>query len=106
MKYNQAVDLENIIRENIEQDKDMTITTNSATYRIMPDHAGFDCAKVEVSNRDGEFATYGDKITVTHGGYHLSVNDDAYVTIIVETDCGKKTGTFMFYEPFVVGRMF
>ena len=106
MKYSQAIDLENTIRENIEQDKDMTIITNNAIYHIMPDLAGFDCAKVEVSNKDGEFATMGDKITVTHGGYHLSVNDDAYVTVIVETDCGKKTGTFMFYEPFVVRRMF
>lgn len=105
MKYNQAIDLENIIRENIEQDVDLTITTDNATYRIMPDLAGFDCARVEISNADGEFATYGDKITVAHGGYHLSDEDDAYVSIIVETDCGKTIGFFMFYEPFVVERI-
>ena len=106
MKYNQAIDLENTIRENIEQDIDLTITTDNATYHIMPDLAGFGCAQVETSNADGEFATYGDKITVAHGGYHLSDKDDAYVSITVETDCGKKTGTFMFYEPFVVERMY
>ena len=106
MKYNQAIDLENTIRENIEQDKDMTFTSNNTTYRIMPDLAGFDCAHVEISNADGEFATYGDKITVAHGGYHLSDGDDAYVSITVETDCGKTTGFFRFYEPFVVRRMY
>lgn len=105
MKYNQAIDLENTIRENIEQDVDLTITTDNATYRIMPDLAGFDCARVEISNADGEFATYGDKITVAHGGYRLSYEDDAYVSIIVETDSGKTIGFFMFYEPFVVERI-
>ena len=106
MKYNQAVDLEKTIRENIEQDVDLTFTTNHTTYRIMPDLARFDWAHVEISNADGEFAIYGDKITVAHGGYHLSEGDDAYVSIIVKTDCGKTVGTFRFYEPFVVERMY
>lgn len=105
MKYNQAVDLENTIRENIEQDVDLTFTTNNTTYRIMPGLAGFDWAHVEISNADGEFAIYGDKITVAHGGYHLSDGDDAYVSIMVETDSGKTNGFFRFYEPFVVERM-
>ena len=104
MKYNQAIDLENIIKENIEQDIDLTITTDNATYRIMPDLAGFGCAQVETSNADGEFVTMGDKITVTHGGYHMG--NDVYVSIIVKTDCGKTVGTFRFYEPFVVRRSY
>ena len=104
MKYNQALDLENIIREHIEQGVDLTITTDNATYRIMPDLAGFDCAHVEISNADGEFAIMGDKITVTHGGYHMGNN--VYVSIIVKTDCGKTIGTFRFYEPFTVKRMY
>lgn len=104
MNYIQAIDLENTIRENIEQDIDLTLTTDNATYRIMPDLAGFDCAKVEVSNADGEFAIMGDKITVTHGGYYMRNN--VYVSIIVKTDCGKTTGTFRFYKPFVIGRMY
>ena len=106
MKYNQAIDLENIIRENIEQDVDLTFTTNNTTYRIMPALAGFDWAHVEISNDEGEFATYGDKITVAHGGYHLSDEDDAYVSIIVETDSGKINGFFRFYESFEVRRMY
>ena len=105
MKYNQAVDLENTIKENIEQDVDLTFTTNNTTYCIMPDLAGFDCAKVRISNADGEFATMGDKIMVTHGGYYLSDDDDAFVIITVETDCGKRAGFFRFYEPFEVRRM-
>ena len=105
MNYIQAIDLEKTIREGIEQDVDLTFTTNNTTYCIMPDLAGFDCAKVRVSNADGEFAIMGDKITVAHGGYHLSDEDDAYVSITVEIDCGKINGFFRFYEPFVVRRM-
>ena len=102
MKYNQAVDLENTIRENIEQDKDMTLTTDNATYHIVPDLAGFDHAHVEISNADGEFLVIGDRITVTHGGYHMG--NDVYVSIIVKTDCGRTLGTFRFFEPFFIRR--
>ena len=104
MNYIQAIDLENTIRENIEQDIDLTITTDNATFRIMPDLAGFDHAHVEISNADGEFLVIGDRITVTHGGYHMG--DVVYVAIIVKTDCGKTIGSFRFFEPFVVERMY
>ena len=102
MKYNQAIDLENIIREHIEQDMNLTISTDNATYHIVPDLAGFDHAHVEISNADGEFLVVGDKITVTHGGYHMG--DVVYVAIIVKTDCGKTIGNFRFFEPFIIRR--
>ena len=102
MKYNQAIDLENIIREHIRNDENINLLTNNGTYHIVPDAKGFDHAHIEISNIDGEFLTIGDKITVTHGGYHMS--EDVYVSVVIKTDCGKTIGTFRFFEPFIVRR--
>ena len=97
MKYNVAMYMKNAIQEYLNDGKNvMILSTGSGCYELLPAWGG-ENAEVRIWNDDGVFATYGDKITVTLGGYRHS--DDVYVNVIISTDCGKTIGTFRFYEP-------
>lgn len=97
MKYNVAMDMENAIQEYLNDGKNVTIlSTRSGRYDLLPAWGG-ENAEVRIFNDDGFFSTFGDKITVTHGGYRHS--DDVHVDVVISTDCGKLVGTFRFFEP-------
>lgn len=97
MKYNEAMDMEEVIQECLNDGKNvMILSTGSGSYELLPAWGG-ENAVVRICNDDGVFSTFGDKITVTHGGYRHG--DGVYVNVVISTDCGKTIGTFRFYEP-------